>query len=424
MSRGLGTLVVLPGLRAVRGSAGRLIVTRKFISGMQSYAERWDGEVVTLMDVVERPSDNLDNVEVDPAEFPFGIELVRYGSDEMWTKLGGAAVVLGGPDHRIARAESASSGDHGAFRLLPRRHGSNPTRVGPLGASESGASSRQGSRGGAERTAGARRDLAPRTASSATGSPPSTPIVSLIPKPFLYFDTRAPAKSFATVRDLDKRAESLRQGRPLRLAYSGRLIRAKGADQLIEIARSLEARGVSFELTICGAGDLAPELARDISRFGLERRVRLAGVLDFEKELMPFLRDQVDLFIVPHRQGDPSCTYLETLACGVPIVGYENESFTGMLDRVEAVGWRVPPGRPAALAARIAALDVDRDAIVDRSQEALRFASEHSFVKTFDRRVEHLERVVTGTSRRGVMSARRREREAVEERALESRLGA
>lgn len=32
-----------------------------------------------------------------------------------------------------------------------------------------------------------------------------------------------------------------------------------------------------------------------------------------------------------HRQGDPSCTYLETYACGMPIVGYNNQAHQGIL---------------------------------------------------------------------------------------------
>ena len=43
------------------------------------------------------------------------------------------------------------------------------------------------------------------------------------------------------------------------------------------------------------------------------------GVVDFETELVPFTRQNADIFLGCHRQSDPSCTYLEAMGCGVAV---------------------------------------------------------------------------------------------------------
>ena len=55
------------------------------------------------------------------------------------------------------------------------------------------------------------------------------------------------------------------------------------------------------------------------SRYELWGEVQFRGNLDFKHRLVPLLQNEIDLFVCPHVQGDPSCTYLETMACGVPL---------------------------------------------------------------------------------------------------------
>jgi glycosyltransferase involved in cell wall biosynthesis len=122
---------------------------------------------------------------------------------------------------------------------------------------------------------------------------------------------------------------------------------------------------------------------------GLGERITFRGVLDFESELVPFVRRNVDLFINSHPQGDPSCTYLETMTCGTPIVGFDNDAFAGLC-AVSGVGWPTPSGDVARLAQRIAELDRARRQIAAAATKARDFAARHTFEKTFDARVAHL----------------------------------
>jgi hypothetical protein len=95
-----------------------------------------------------------------------------------------------------------------------------------------------------------------------------------------------------------------------------------------------------------------------------------------------------------HRQGDPSCTYLETFACGVPIAGYANEAFLGLLARAN-VGESVAIDDVTGLASLIEriARPESLPAYELKCRAALALATEHTFEATFERRIEHLRTV-------------------------------
>jgi glycosyltransferase involved in cell wall biosynthesis len=109
---------------------------------------------------------------------------------------------------------------------------------------------------------------------------------------------------------------------------------------------------------------------------------------------MPTVRDAVDLFVCCHRQGDPSCTYLETLACGVPIVGYGNEAFEGLMRHCPA-GESVPMNDWTAMASVIEKLARDPRRFAKMARIGLAFAREHTFEHEFKRRIEHMAQLLT-----------------------------
>jgi glycosyltransferase involved in cell wall biosynthesis len=207
--------------------------------------------------------------------------------------------------------------------------------------------------------------------------------------PLLYFDTRVRLGEMASAQTLALRRAELLNGGPLRLAFSGRLVPMKGVDHLPLVAAQLKRLGVAFTMDICGGGTLEPGLRAAIQGLGLATCVNLRGVLDFQTELVPLISRRADLFVCCHPQGDPSCTYLETMACGTPIAGYANEAMDGLL-RLSGAGWATPMNDPKALAERIAALDRRRSELVQASASARSFASRHSFEHAMRRRVDHL----------------------------------
>jgi colanic acid/amylovoran biosynthesis glycosyltransferase len=83
---------------------------------------------------------------------------------------------------------------------------------------------------------------------------------------------------------------------------------------------------------------------------------------------------------------------VETFACGVPIVGYDNEAFAGLLKFVDA-GWATPMDDPKALAKRIEKL-YERPALLEEAGlRALEFATQNRFERVFAERVDHLKRL-------------------------------
>ncbi|TNF58787.1 MAG: glycosyltransferase, partial [Burkholderiales bacterium] len=205
----------------------------------------------------------------------------------------------------------------------------------------------------------------------------------------LFFDNRVQGKDVISDPALDAKLARLRQGHPLRLVFGGRLIAMKGVLELPRVAAELARAGVSFTFDIFGSGPLLGALEERIRAAGLQDRMQLRGVLDFDSGWVPWLRDNADLFICCHPQGDPSSTYPEVMSCGVPIAGYDNEAFRGVV-RESGSGWLAPARDAAALARVVARLDTDRGAIAEATRRARDFARMHAFEPTFARRSAHI----------------------------------
>lgn len=222
----------------------------------------------------------------------------------------------------------------------------------------------------------------------ANGVPAYDAYASLVSNALLYFDTRNTASMGVTDAELSTRLNYLDELAPLRLGFSGRLISIKGADHLVEVAYQLHKRQVPFFFDIFGDGDLFPQIKEKIKDYGLSASVRLRGAVDFANELVPFIKSNVDLFVCCHRQSDPSCTYLETYSCGVPVIGYNNQAHQGILSICD-VGWSVGMNDIEGLVDLIARLNKQRDEIKTKAISAARFAREHTFETTFQRRISH-----------------------------------
>ena len=220
------------------------------------------------------------------------------------------------------------------------------------------------------------------------GTPGFSKYSKLVNNSLLYFDTRNTEEMLISKNLLNSRLVNLDTTAPLRLCFSGRLISIKGVADLIEVANELQNRKVSFNLNIFGSGDLEKKLKSKIEIYNLQHNVFLRGAVEYETKLVPYLKSNVDLFVCCHKQGDPSCTYLETYACGVPIIGYANEAHKGIVD-IEDVGWVTKNGSIKSLADQIEHLSNNRHLIKLKSNAALIFSENHTFEKTFERRIQH-----------------------------------
>lgn len=388
------TLVILPSLAAHVASNGTIRLTGKFLSGLQMTADHWGGPVEVVIQKDETShSGNLDDVWVRPQDLPFGVTVADFRSAQARSVIARAAVVQGGPDHHLNHMPGwcTELGAHyvvvSEYTLRTRWQIIDAERLNPLVAWR-------------RKVWAWRQEKANRAAVKAAaavqcnGTPTFDAYQPLNPRALLYFDSRVTNDMLPEAPRVARRTVAWSSTDPIRLAFSGRLNRMKGADHLPRVARVLRERQVPFILDIYGDGPLVPELQKAIADHGLQEVVRLHGVLDFATELMSTVRDSVDLFVCCHRQGDPSCTYLETLACGVPIVGYGNEAFEGLMRRCPA-GESVPMDDWDAMAAAIERLATEPLRVAEMARRGLAFAREHTFEHEFRRRIEHMAQLVS-----------------------------
>jgi colanic acid/amylovoran biosynthesis glycosyltransferase len=223
----------------------------------------------------------------------------------------------------------------------------------------------------------------------ANGKPAFNAYQAITRAPTVYFDNRMTEAQLSWQPQMAEKSEYCISGQPLRMAFSGRLERMKGVDHLIPVLQALASKGLDFTFDFFGSGSLEGEMRSAVKAFGLENKVFFHGPVSFDEVLVPHLKQRIDLFVCCHRQSDPSCTYIETLGCGVPIVGYDNAAFRGVLDLGD-VGVRVSTNKPKALADAIITLDRDRARLAAMAKSAIAVASQHSFEATFARRIEHL----------------------------------
>ncbi len=385
------TLLIVPSLDVSLSSDGRVRLTEKFVSGMQMYLDNWDGTVELLAQrSTEGNSGNLDDIWVKPSELPFKVTVADFTSDEALATIARSAVVQGGTDHRLNHVPRHCHA-HGVKYVLVSEY-TLQTRWQIIDADNLNPVVAWRRKMWAWRQE--RANMAAARAAAAVhcnGTPTYDKYKGLNERTLLFFDSRVLPEMLPNVpTPLERKAQSWSTDTPIRLAFSGRLNAMKGADHLVEVAKALQDSGVPFTLDIYGDGPLVPDMKQAIAQHSLQDVVRLGGVLDFSTELMPRIREEVDLFVCCHRQGDPSCTYLETMACGVPIVGYANEAFAGLM-RLCPAGVDVPCDDVAAMAIAVKQLAREPHRLAQLGRQGLDFARKHVFQTEFRKRIAHMD---------------------------------
>jgi glycosyltransferase involved in cell wall biosynthesis len=392
------SLAVITSLGGRKTTSGRYQLTQKFLEGMQAYAKAWDGDVCAYLHPKAVDQGNLDDVEVAPGDVDFGIRVLRFDDPTFYPELEGRGVVLG--MHYLLPDLASRCLELGVPCVYNPEY-TLRTRLQILRTDREGMFPRL--RGGLwelrEETR-VKKQIRVADGVQCNGLPTYLKYGSLNRAPLLYFDSRVGEDALVTEPELLAQNQRRQQKRPLHLVFSGRLLRSKGADHLLRVALLLRQMKVAFRMTICGDGPLKAAMEAELANKSFGSSVALAGVLSFSDQLLPFMKSEADVFVCCHRQGDPSCTYLETFSCGVPIVGYENEALSTLLVQAEA-GRTVRRDDPEALAKLIAELDEDRGRLCLWAYRARNFAAEHTMERTFRARVRHLLEVRNGFLRRG-----------------------
>lgn len=381
-------LLLVPFFRPGHSAAGRPVLSKRFVQAINCYAEHWPGKINVLCRASAAVLNCLDPVDYQPDRHSFGLELVEYTAADLVSRLQQAAVILVTLDS--VNLPLAASARVAGVPLVWISECSVRTRAQMIGATVISPLRRAkqllGNRWRERRYVKA---LTQAVGVQCNGMPTYHDYRGLNANPLLFFDSRVTQDIVVEESTLKAKAVRLAEGAPLRLAFSGRLTEIKGVQHLPKVAAALRRQGIPFTLDVYGDGNLKDWLLTEIAGLGLGDLVQLRGVLDFHSELMPTFRQQVDAFLCCHPQGDPSCTYLETLACGVPIIGYANEAWRGMHE-LSGAGWLVNMGNNSQMADAVAGLHQNRAAWLSAAQAARQFAVQHTFETTIRHRVEHL----------------------------------
>ncbi len=380
-----GLLVMVPSVHVMMRD-GQMWMDDKFVAGLHLFAREWGGPTRA---VLRQGTGTLPfSSPVTAADLPGELRLIPADADITAEDLRGARVVLGTADDHRQLGLARLCADVGA-RLVYAIEYPLRTRlaVARLELARRPLRLARSVQWLLTQELRLRRALRGADGVQANGFPAMAAYGGLNGNMCLYLDNRSERKTMATAPEMQARAA---WDGSLRIVHAGRLIAMKGTQDLIPTAIALRSRGVDFRLDIFGAGDMRQAIIDDLARHDLRGIVHLHEPVDFVTGLVPWMRRNADLFLAPHRQSDPSCSYLEAMGCGVPILGTDNRMWSE-LARHSGGGWVMPMGQPVEAAAIIA--ELDRAAIADASARALDFAQAHDFHSEFGRRMDHLRKV-------------------------------
>ena len=384
-------LILLPSLNARAGTNGGVLLTQKYLDGAAAYARAWPGPVTSLFRLSTAPSWDMDAVEIEPGDYGrdgHAVEMFPSGRRALATRLAQAALVF--PFLAPSEQETLETCRRLELPVVFGTEYSPATERQIIDSQSRNPLMRWRRKRWAAHVERIRLQMLRHAAGvQCSGTPTYDLYRQHNGNPLLFFDNRVPLQDVLSERELTQKAHSLSTPGPLRLIFGGRLIAMKGVMDLPEVAAELRRLGVDFQLDIYGQGNLEAPLRQRILALDLQARVRLGGVLDFRTGWLPQLRQHADLFLCCHPQGDPSSSYPEVMSCGVPIVGYDNEAFNGIV-REAGCGWISPIGEPKALGAQVARLADGREALSAASRRGVEFARAHAFENTFARRSAHL----------------------------------
>jgi glycosyltransferase involved in cell wall biosynthesis len=136
------------------------------------------------------------------------------------------------------------------------------------------------------------------------------------------------------------------------LLYTGFLIPRKGVRYLIDALALLPPHLAHWRLALVGEGPEEAGLRAQAVALGLAERVEFAGFQP-QPVVAEWMR-RAQLFVLPSLEEGQGVVLLEALASGTPVAASDVDGIREVV--TPAVGVRVPPADPPALAAALAEL--------------------------------------------------------------------
>lgn len=359
----------------------------KTISGLRAIAERWSGDITLVGESVAADSGNLGVHSHDRGslESALGLRILTGSPSELLRATAPDVVQISlatrdAPLQRLGIPHVVVAENTAAERFRYARPSATRSALARMAL-------------GAARQEMAQRQMVRRASALACNGWAAWRAYARLAaghrtEPLFFLDSRVTRAHIAAARRA--RATQATDRAPLRLAFSGRLHPAKGPQFAVEVSRRLRVAGVAHTLTILGDGPMRAALEEQAGP-----DVTFLGSLPFDGPWTDYVSHQVDLMLLPHTQGDPSGTYLESAAMGAPVLGFANAALRGHAEH-GGYAWVVPLRDVDALTATVRRLALDRRELHERAEAGLRKGQEFGFESEFDERVSQLEAVAKG----------------------------
>jgi len=384
---------------AARITGDVLRVDRKFLAGMQAYIERIREPICSIHPEASPGAPIMDPVEVPVGSLAFKVATLPIGRDQLVVpqRRGELADVLGKTrlmygNHfgtaAIARKLQVPyvpvlEYDLGTHVVFATSSTTNPVRR-LVRAARAYATHR------AEIP-----DLRAAVAVHCNGYPVFDETERFNTRRLLYLDSRMASEMVMDSQALTARLAA-RSG-PLRLLFSGRYEPSKGALDAVKVALAAQRLGVAVELHTFGQGSLKDEMSLLAAQSSQPGSIVVNDAIAYP--VLAQKAREFDAFVCCHIQSDPSCTYIESMGAGLPIVGYGNRMWARLCAE-SAAGYAVPMSRIDELARRVGELAGDAQTLGRMSHAARDFAAEHTFEREFTRRTDSLNEIMRGDGKR------------------------
>ncbi|MGI9451271.1 MAG: glycosyltransferase family 4 protein [Geminicoccaceae bacterium] len=181
--------------------------------------------------------------------------------------------------------------------------------------------------------------------------------------------------------DLDEFAYQRGERRPNSIVAVGRLDEIKGFDYLIRASAELKAKGIDVTCDIIGDGEQRSTLERLILDLGLEREIRLLGVMPQDEVRQRIQEAEIfALHSIPDRNGNMDgipVALMEAMALGTPAISTRVSGIPELIDH-RKTGWMCEPRDVFGLALGLEVLLGDAD-LRDQLAAAARRCIEDDF---------------------------------------------
>lgn len=199
-----------------------------------------------------------------------------------------------------------------------------------------------------------------------------------------YYKENLPPKSLCSVNLIQygfnfKRffyptKQGLTVGKPIRILNVGSFQKKKNQIFIVDIARSLKKRGISFTIDLIGNGEEFDQVKGAIKEYSLEKEVFLRGVIDNVEEWYK----GSDIYLHTAWYEPFGLVFLEAMAAGLPIVCLDGKGNRDIIVNREN-GFIFYKEDPEMFADAIELLSKDCDLYLKISTFAKNFASNFDF---------------------------------------------